>query len=153
MVVPLTQLMMPAAVAAVALGYVSPWLAKVPAIFTTFAIDSRAGSVRGIGRMRLADLRVPLPPILMMILAAGALVFTMWAARQHRFLAIGGLEAVLVVSLALGFFAPPARTHPGLETLMRLRDAGTRVCRTDLDGAVTFYLDGHSVTSSVAVLQ
>jgi competence protein ComEC len=152
-VVPLTQLMMPAAVAAVALGYVSPWLAKVPAIFTTFAIDSIAGSVRGIGMMHLANLRVPMPPILMMILAAGALVFAMWAARQHRFLAIGGLAAVLVVSMALGFFAPPARTHPGLETLKRLTDAGARVYRTDLDGAMTFYHDGHSVTPSVAVLQ
>jgi len=29
-VVPLTQLMMPAAVAALALGYISPWLSKVP---------------------------------------------------------------------------------------------------------------------------
>ena len=42
---------------------------------------------------------------------------------------------------------------PRTETLGRLADAGTRVYRTDLDGAVTFYLDGHSVTPSVAVLQ
>ena len=37
--------------------------------------------------------------------------------------------------------------------LGRLGDAGVRVYRTDLDGAVTFYLDGHSVTPSVACLQ
>src|ERR1035437_10473958 len=37
-VVPLTQLMMPAAVAALALGYVSPWLAKIPVLLTTFAL-------------------------------------------------------------------------------------------------------------------
>ena len=42
---------------------------------------------------------------------------------------------------------------PRLETLSRLAGAGTRVYRTDLDGAVTFYLDGHSVTASVAALQ
>ena len=34
---------------------------------------------------------------------------------------------------------------PRYETLARLASAGTRVYRTDLDGAVTFYLDGHSV--------
>jgi len=32
-------------------------------------------------------------------------------------------------------------------------DAGTLVYRTGLDGAVSFYLDGHSVTASVAALQ
>jgi competence protein ComEC len=42
---------------------------------------------------------------------------------------------------------------PKLEILGRLADAGARVYRTDLDGAVTFYLDGHSVTPSLAALQ
>ncbi len=42
---------------------------------------------------------------------------------------------------------------PRTDVLGRLSDAGARVYRTDLDGAVTFYLDGHSVTPSVAVLQ
>jgi competence protein ComEC len=41
---------------------------------------------------------------------------------------------------------------PRIEVLGRLVDAGARV-RTDLDGAVSFYLDGHSVTPSVAALQ
>jgi competence protein ComEC len=42
---------------------------------------------------------------------------------------------------------------PRTEVLGRLANAGARVYRTDLDGAVTFYLDGHSVTPSVAALQ
>jgi competence protein ComEC len=42
---------------------------------------------------------------------------------------------------------------PKFEILGRLANAGTRVYRTDLDGAVTFYLDGHSVTPSPAALQ
>ena len=42
---------------------------------------------------------------------------------------------------------------PRTEVLARLANAGARVYRTDLDGAVTFYLDGHSVTPSVAALQ
>jgi competence protein ComEC len=41
---------------------------------------------------------------------------------------------------------------PRIETLGRLADAGARVYRTDLDGLVTFYLDGKSVTPSVAAL-
>lgn len=42
---------------------------------------------------------------------------------------------------------------PRPEVLTRLTDAGTRVYRTDLDGAVTFYLDGRTITASVAGLQ
>jgi competence protein ComEC len=40
---------------------------------------------------------------------------------------------------------------PRMEVLQRLGQSGARVFRTDLDGAVTFYLDGHSVTPSVVL--
>lgn len=36
--------------------------------------------------------------------------------------------------------------HPRMEILTRLAQSGVRTYRTDLDGAVTFYLDGASVT-------
>jgi competence protein ComEC len=42
---------------------------------------------------------------------------------------------------------------PRTEVLGRLADARARVYRTDLDGAVTFDLDGSSVTASLAALQ
>jgi competence protein ComEC len=38
---------------------------------------------------------------------------------------------------------------PKAEVLARLQAAGVHVYRTDLNGAVTFYLDGHSVTPSL----
>jgi competence protein ComEC len=38
---------------------------------------------------------------------------------------------------------------PKPDVLARLHAAGIHVYRTDLDGAVTFYLDGHSVTASL----
>ena len=38
-------------------------------------------------------------------------------------------------------------------TLRRLADSGTRVYRTAIDGAVTFYLDGNWVTPSVTGLR
>jgi len=42
---------------------------------------------------------------------------------------------------------------PRMETLDRLARAGTRVYRTDMDGAMTFYLDGRSITAFAAGLQ
>jgi len=42
---------------------------------------------------------------------------------------------------------------PKFDVLQRLQNAGARVYRTDLDGAVTFYLDGHTVTPWLASRQ
>jgi beta-lactamase superfamily II metal-dependent hydrolase len=37
--------------------------------------------------------------------------------------------------------------------LQRLQASGVRVYRTDLEGAVTFYLDGHDVKPSLPAIQ
>ncbi len=113
-VVPLTQLMMPAAVAALALGCISPWLARVPVLLTTFALGGITGTVRGLSALRLADLRVAMPSVLMITLAAAALVMAMWAARRRAALAIGGLAAILVASCLLAFLSATPRTRPGI---------------------------------------
>ena len=42
--------------------------------------------------------------------------------------------------------------HPRMEVLTRLAQAEVKTYRTDLDGAVTFYLDGTSVSPGLAVL-
>ena len=118
-VVPLTQLMMPAAVAAIGLGYVSPWLARIPVLLTTFALDGITGTVRGLGSLRFgdlrfADLRVPMPSLVMIVLAAGALVLAMWAARRRPLLVVSGLAAILVASFVLAFIPAGPRVHAGV---------------------------------------
>jgi competence protein ComEC len=123
-VVPLTQLMMPAAVAALALGFISPpwfgaWLAKVPVLLTTFALDSITGTVHGLGALRfgafrIADLRVPMPSVLVITLAAAALVLAMWSARRRRAFAVAGLAAILAASLVLTFIPAEPRLHHGV---------------------------------------
>lgn len=112
-VVPLTQLMMPAAASALALGYISPWLAKIPALVTAFAIDSITGTVRGLSAFRIADLRVPMPSVLMIVLAASAVLLAMWTARRRAIFATCGLAAMLVASIALAL-APPPPIHSGV---------------------------------------
>jgi competence protein ComEC len=42
--------------------------------------------------------------------------------------------------------------HLRIQTLKRLEEAGTATYRTDLNGALTFYHDGHSVTPRLACL-
>jgi competence protein ComEC len=109
LVVPLTQLMMPAAIAAVLLGYLSPWLAKIPVVLTTLAVDGMAGGVRGLGSFRLADLRVPTPSLAIMLFAATALVLAIWSARQRKMFAITGLAGILTAAILLAL--APARPH------------------------------------------
>jgi competence protein ComEC len=113
-VVPLTQLLMPAAILTIALGYISPLLAKLPALLTTFALQTITGTVRGLGGLRLADLRVATPSLLMMVAACAALVLAMFCARRRAWLAVTGLVALLVASLALAFVPPKPKTRAGL---------------------------------------
>jgi len=42
--------------------------------------------------------------------------------------------------------------HPRREVLARLQNAGVLTYRTDEDGAVSFYLDGKTVTPDVAII-
>ena len=106
LVVPLTQLMMPSAVAALALGYVSPLLARIPALVAAIAVQAITGTVRHLGGLRLADLRVPTPSTRMIIAASAALVVAMILARRRRAAAIAGLVAILAAALALGSVSP-----------------------------------------------
>jgi competence protein ComEC len=113
-VVPLTQLLMPAAVLSVALSYISPLLAKIPALLTAVALQAITGTVHTLGGLRLADLRVATPSLLIVAAASAALVLAMILVRRRVLLAFAGLTALLLASLALAFIPPHARTRAGL---------------------------------------
>jgi len=113
-VVPLVQLMMPAAISALALGYVSHWLAKVPVLLTTFALNGITGTVRGLGGWRLADLRVAMPSSAIVALAAVTLVLAMWTSRRRVIFVSVGLTGILVAALYLSTVPPQPRMQRGV---------------------------------------
>jgi competence protein ComEC len=113
-VVPLTQVLMPAAVLTVGVGYVSPLLAKLPALLTAFALQAITGTVHGLGGLRLADLRVATPSLIMIAAASVALILAMLFARRRALLTVTGLVALLLASLALAFVPPKPRVRAGL---------------------------------------
>jgi competence protein ComEC len=113
-VVPLTQLMMPAAIAALGLGYVSTSLAKAPVLVTTFALDGIAGTVRRLGSLRMADLRVAMPSGAVIAFAATVLILAMWASRRRAWVAACGLTGILAASVFLAYKPPDPRIHPGI---------------------------------------
>ena len=113
-VVPLMQLMMPAAVAALGVGFLSPWFAKLPAFLTALAIDSISGTVHSLGALRISEFRVAMPSVAVTVFACAALAFAMWAARRRFILATLGLTTILAASLMLAFLRPIPRIRPGL---------------------------------------
>ncbi len=113
-VVPFMQLLMPAAVAALLLGSIAPWLARAPVLVASFALHGITGTVRGLGVLRIADLRVPMPSILVITLSSAALLFAIWAARRRPVLALCGIAAIFAASVVLAVIPAQPRVHPGV---------------------------------------
>ncbi len=107
LVLPLTEIMMPAAVLAIGLGYTWLALAKIPALVASFALDAITGTIHLLGNLRVADLRVPTPAISAIIFALCALSFAMLLAQRRTLLAAGGL--VLLAASAFWVAEIPPR--------------------------------------------
>jgi len=108
LIIPFLQLLMPAAVIAIVVSYVSLTVAKMPAAIASFALQGIAGTVKWLGGLQLADIRVPTPAIATMIFAAIAIAACIVLMRRQRMLATAG-AAVLVTSSLFIWFIPP---HP-----------------------------------------
>jgi competence protein ComEC len=112
-VVPLTQILMPAALLTLTFAYLSMSRARIPAILAVAALRSISGTVHGLGGLRLADLRVATPSFTAIMAASVALGLAMVCSRRPRFFAIGGLLLLLLASLALAFIAPKPKIRFG----------------------------------------
>ncbi len=118
-VIPLTQVLMPAAAAAVGLGYISTALAR-PAVWVAgFALEGIAGTVHWLGGAQLAgapiaDLRVAMPSLAMILAAIAVLMFAMLAARQKRLIAFVSIVLVFGVAIWIAFVPSRAHLRPGM---------------------------------------
>ena len=110
--VPLTEIVMIAAMAALIASYASLTLVKVPVILTATALQAMSGSVRWLGRLRIADARVPTPQLAVILLSVGALVLAMVVSRRRWLLAAPGLAALA----ASAFWICAVPPHPLLRS-------------------------------------
>jgi competence protein ComEC len=113
LIVPLTGLLMPIAVAAVALGYLSPWFAKLAALVAGAVLHILDGSVHWFGALRVADLRIPAPSFLAMFASCAALAVAMLFARRRWYLAVGGGAALVISALWIGMASPRPEFRSG----------------------------------------
>ncbi len=109
LVVPLMELLMPAAVAAMALGYISHALARIPVLIAGFALEGIAGTVRWLGGLRVADLRVPTPGSTVILLSAPSDRAGHGAGSPPPWMAAGGLAALAASAFWISAVPPRPR--------------------------------------------
>ncbi|HVO61589.1 MAG TPA: ComEC/Rec2 family competence protein [Terriglobales bacterium] len=112
--VPLTELLMPSAVLALGLGFITPVIAKIPALIAACALKGITATVVSLGNLRLADLRVPTPPCWLAVCAAAALASSMILVRRRTVLASAGVGAVLVTAACIALLPPKPLIRAGL---------------------------------------
>ncbi len=111
---PLIGALLCAAIVTFAVALVSVKVAVAPALVTAGLLHFLRLVVDHVGRVSLADLRVPSPAAIALAGAAGALVAALWALRASRrwTFAMGIVALVLVPVIALWPAAP--LLHPGV---------------------------------------
>src|SRR5579863_2876194 len=112
-VIPLLELLMPAAIAALTLGYVWMGLAKIPAGIAGLALDGILGTVRHVGGLRLADARVAAPTLLVIVFASASLALAMILVRRQRWLAVAGIGAVAAGAFWISVVPPRPQIRRG----------------------------------------
>ena len=112
--VPLTGVLMPSAVAAVALSYVAVPLGKISAWIAALALHGITGSVRWLGGFRMADYRVPTPEWPAIALALVALAAAMMLARRRAWLAGASLMFLAGVGVWISAKSPAPQLVRGV---------------------------------------
>jgi competence protein ComEC len=136
LVVPLMEFLMPAAIIAMTLGYVSSALAKIPALIAGAALEGIAGTVRWLGGLRVADLRVPTPEITVILLTALSIVLAMAFVRCRLPLAVAGLAALAASALWISTVSPHPQIRPAVLEMTAIDVAkATRFCSCHLAAA------------------
>src|SRR5208337_4167372 len=115
-VIPLTQVLMPAAAAAVGLGYISTALAKPAVWISGLALEGIAGTVHFLGGAQvagtsIADLRVAMPSLTMILASIAALMMAMLAALIRRTRWTAFASVVLLFGVAVWIAFVPSRPH------------------------------------------
>jgi len=109
LVVPLTEVLMPAAVAAVGLGYISAIVARPAAWISGTALSLITGTVHWLGGARLADLRVATPSLAVILVALFVLALAMLSVQRSRVMVCAALMSVAAVAAWIAFV--PTQPH------------------------------------------
>ncbi len=105
-VIPFLQLLMPAAVCTICMSYISLPIAKLPAAVAGFALQGIAGTVKWLGGMRLADIRVPTPSVIAIVFSGVAILVCAIFVRRKTALALSGMTLLTASALWIWLIPP-----------------------------------------------
>jgi competence protein ComEC len=112
--VPLTEILMPASVSAVALAYIWKPLACVPAAITSWAVLGIARAVNTLGSLHTADIRLATPALIPASVAAIAFALALFLIRGKRRFALVGLCGVLASAVFIAAIRPRPEIRPAV---------------------------------------
>ncbi|HEX7894117.1 MAG TPA: ComEC/Rec2 family competence protein [Terriglobales bacterium] len=112
--VPMLQLLMPAAVIAVALSYFSLALAKVPALVAALSLRGIVGTIHSLSALRMADTRVANPETWMIALCGLGMLVCVVLMRRSRKASWCGLGLLLASTVCLWTIKPGEVIHRGM---------------------------------------
>ncbi len=113
LVIPLMEILMPAAVAAVAIGFVSMLVAKIPVLIAGFALQIITGAVSWLGTFRVADTRVATPALATVLFGCVAIAAAMFLSRYRARYAISGIAWLCVAAFWIATIPPKPQISVG----------------------------------------
>ena len=113
LVVPLAEILMPAAVAALAVAYISAWVAKPFAMVAAWALEMTTSAVKFFGSGGAADIRVATPEVLLIGASVVVFALALLGARRRRWIFAASLAALVGVGASLVLLAPRPDIHSG----------------------------------------
>ncbi len=122
-VLPLTGILMPASMLAVALSYLANWMAAPSALAARWSLQAILFTVHWSGGAQLPDLRVPMPALAAMAAVVVSYALALLLARRHRVLAVASL-ALLAASAWLVCVRPRPFAHNPHELEITAIDIG-----------------------------
>ena len=114
LVIPFLQLLMPAAVLAIGLSYVWIALAKAPALIAGFSLEGIAGTVKWLGGLRLADIRVATPATALIFISGAVVLVCILLMRRRLSFALAGLALLSLSAFWIWGVPPRQQILPGL---------------------------------------
>jgi competence protein ComEC len=112
--VPLTEISVVAAIVALVFSFVWLPLARFPALIAGLALHAMDGSVRWLGKLQIADTRVPTPQLVVILFGAGALVLAMLLSRRRWLLVGAGWLALAASAVWICAVPPRPEVQPGV---------------------------------------
>jgi competence protein ComEC len=112
--VPLLQLLMPMAAAAIGISYVSLWLARIPARLAAIALAGITGTVSWLGGLHIADMRLPTPGLVVLIVSGLAIVLSVLFFRRRTRFSLMGIGVLAAGAVCVWTVPPHQQIRPGV---------------------------------------